>query len=134
MSGRTVKGVVSLLCAVGVASAVILPAASSAESPISQGMSLVFASGKTKSVAGDVVVPVQCIGDGPGFCSGNVTLSRNGHHISIPFSVRGGGHDVLFVPLSLGGKASHPRKVHGVAVTAQPLGPATSTKEFLLAE
>ncbi|HEY2055831.1 MAG TPA: hypothetical protein VGH14_18010 [Solirubrobacterales bacterium] len=97
-------------------------------------MSLVFASGNAKSVADNVVVPVQCLGNGRGFCSGNVTFSRNGHHISIPFSVRGGGRDVLFVPLSLGGKASHPRRVHGVAITTQPLGPATSTQEFLFAE
>lgn len=128
------KGLAALLCVVGIGSALVIPAGAGATSSIAEGMSLVFSAGKTRSVADNVAVPVECVGDSHGFCSGNVTLSRNGHRISIPFSVRGGGHEVLFVPLALGGHANHPRKVHGVATTVQPLGPATSTKEFLYAE
>jgi hypothetical protein len=133
-SGKAARGLTALLCVLGIAS-VIVPVSAGAESSFSaQGMALVFASGKTRSIAGNVAVPVRCLGDGHGFCSGNVTLSRNEHHISIPFSVQGGGHEVLFVPLSLRGGAGHPRRVHGVATTVQPLGPPTSTKEFLNAE
>ncbi|MBS1885395.1 MAG: hypothetical protein JSS97_20790 [Actinobacteria bacterium] len=96
-------------------------------------MTLVFASDSTHEAAGNVAVPVQCLGPDNGFCSGVVTLSRSGHSTSIPFSVRGGGREVLFVPLRLGGRADHPRRVHGVATTDQALGPATSAKQFLYA-
>lgn len=133
-STKNVKALAMLLSVIGVLGAAFVPATAGADSAISPGMSLVFASGKAKSVADNVAVPVRCLGSGSGFCSGNVTLSRNGHRISIPFSVRGGGQDVLFVPLAMGGGANHPRKVHGVATTVQPLGPATSNRAFLLAE
>ena len=96
-------------------------------------MTLVFTNGKARNVADNLAVPVECVG-GDGFCSGEVTLSHRGHHISIPFSVQGGKHEVLFVPLRVRPAKSHPRKVHGVASTIQPRGPATSTKEFLYAE
>lgn len=133
-SGNVAKGLATLLCVLGITSALVIPATAGATSSIAEGMSLVFSAGKARSVAENVAVPVECLGDSHGFCSGNVTLSRNGHRISIPFSVRGGSREVLFVPLSLGGNAGHPRKVHGVATTVQPLGPATNTKEFLYAE
>jgi hypothetical protein len=96
-------------------------------------MSLVFSSGQAHEAAGNLAVPVQCLGSGNGFCSGVVTLSRSGHHIGIPFSVRAGGNEVLFVPLRLTGRGDHPRKVHGVATTDQALGPATSAKQYLFA-
>lgn len=133
-SRNVAKGLATLLGVLGVASALVIPATAGAASSITDGMSLVFSAAKTRSVADNVAVPVECVGDTHGFCSGNVTLSRSGHRISIPFSVQGGSRDVLFVPLSLGGHADHPRKVHGVATTVQPLGPATNTKEFLYAE
>ena len=133
-STKNVKALALLLSVIGVLGAAFVPATAGAQSAASQGMSLVFSTGKAKSVADNVAVPVQCLGSGNGFCSGNVTLSRNGHRISIPFSVRGGGQDVLFVPLALGRGAQHPRKVHGVATTVQPLGPAISSRAFLLAE
>jgi hypothetical protein len=119
-----------------VAGCVVIPASAGADGSLAApGMTLVFASGKTRSIADNVSVPVSCVGAGHGFCSGTITLSRKGHHTSIPFSVRGGGHEVLFVPLRLGaGKSHHAKKVHGVATTVQPLGPPTSTKEFLSAE
>lgn len=132
-STKNVKGLASLLCVFALVGAAFLPATAGAEGAVSQGMSLVFATGKAKSVAGNVAVPVRCLG-GEGYCSGNVTLSRDGHRISIPFSVRGGGQEVLFVPLALRGHSDHPRKVHGVATTVQPLGPATSSRTYLLAE
>jgi hypothetical protein len=131
-SGKRVMTLAPLLFVLGSAS-IALPASAGAEGSISEGMTLVFASGKAKAVTDNVAVPVRCLGGGDGFCSGNVTLSRNGHRISIPFSVRGGGDDVLFVPLALRGTAGHPRKVHGVATTIQPRGPAITTRQFLYA-
>ena len=130
---KSAKVLVSILC-VGVMSVLALPATAGADSPIASGMSLVFATGKAKSVAGNVAVPVQCLGGTKSFCSGNVTLSRNGHKISAPFSVQGGHQEVLYVPLERGRGADRPRKVHGVATTIQSLGPATSNQAFLLAE
>lgn len=123
-------------CAVlGLAGALLLPTAAGANpSAISPGMTLVFTAGKVHNVADNVAVPVQCMGEGTGFCSGVVTLSRSGRRVSVPFSVRGGGHEVLFLPLVVSGTKTHARKVHGVATTVQPRGPATSTKEFLYAE
>lgn len=133
-SGKTAGSLAALLCVLGIAS-LITPAGAGAENSLTGGgLTLVFSGGKARSVAGNVAVPVRCIGAGHGFCSGNVTLSRRGHHISIPFSVQGGRNEVLFVPLTLGGGANHPRKVQGVATTVQPLGPATSTRELLYAE
>ncbi|MBS1888329.1 MAG: hypothetical protein JSU06_14185 [Actinobacteria bacterium] len=132
MSGKVGRGLAAALCVLGVGGASI-PAFAGAQGPAGAEMTLVFASGKTRSVAGSVAVPVRCLGEGDRFCSGQVTLSRNGHHTSIPFSVRGGGEEVLFVPLRLAGGKGHPRKVHGVATTVQPLGPATRTQEFLYA-
>lgn len=131
-SGGTAKGLMTLLCVLGVASAAVIPAAAAADSATAGGMSLVFATGKARNVAGNVAVPVTCVGEGHGFCSGVVALSHQGHRISIPFSVRAGGHELLFVPLRLHA-AKHPRRVHGVATTVQPRGPATNTKEFLYA-
>ncbi|MBS1675924.1 MAG: hypothetical protein JST08_00920 [Actinobacteria bacterium] len=123
------------LAAFGLAGALLVPATAGADaSAISSGMTLVFAAGKAHSVADNVAVPVECLGEGHGFCSGVVTLSRRSHRVSIPFSVRGGSHEVLFVPLRLNGGKAHPRKFHGVATTVQPEGPPTSTKEFLFAE
>lgn len=133
--GNPVKGLTAALAVLGLAGALALPATAGADaSAIAPGMTLVFAGGKAHNVADNVAVPVECLGEGHGFCSGVVTLSRSGHRISVPFSVRGGGHEVLFVPLRLGGGKAHPRKVHGVATTVQPQGPAASTKEFLYAE
>jgi hypothetical protein len=122
----------TLVGALGIAACLTVPAAAGADASASaNAMSLVFASGQAHQAAGNVAVPVQCLGSGDGFCSGVVTLSRSGHSISIPFSVRGGGNEVLFVPLRVSGHGNHPRKVHGVATTDQALGPATSAKQFL---
>jgi hypothetical protein len=132
-SGNRGTWLLALLCVLGVASCVALPASAGADSAGAiGGMTLVFAGSKAQNEAGNVAVPVTCLGDGHEFCSGEVTLSHQGHHISIPFSVRGGGREVLFVPLRLH-TVRHPRRVHGVATTIQPRGPATSAKQFLYA-
>lgn len=133
-SSKTVRGLAVLLGVLGIASAVVPASAGAETSAISPGLSLVFASGNARSVADNVAVPVRCLGYGRGFCSGQVTLSRNGHHISIPVSVRAGGKELIFVPLRLTGVNDHPRRVHGAATTIQPIGPATTTREFLYAK
>lgn len=131
---RNFRRISTLIGALGVAACLAIPASAGAEASASSGaMALVFASGEAHEAAGNVAVPVRCLGPGTGFCSGVVTLSRSGHGISIPFSVRGGGREVLFVPLRLGGRGHHPRRVHGVATTDQALGPVTSTRQFLYA-
>lgn len=133
--GNVSKRLTALLSFLVILSGVAIPASAAAEPSFpAPGLTLVFAGGKARNVADNVAVPVRCVGSGRGFCSGVVTLSREGHRISIPFSVSGGGHELLFVPLRLGPGKSHPRKVHGVATTDQPLGPPTSTREFLYAE
>lgn len=132
--GNSVKQLTAAIAVLGLAGALVLPATAGAQSAAIGGMTLVFSGGNAHSVADNVAVPVECLGEGDGFCSGVVTLSRSGHRISVPFSVRGGSHEVLFVPLRLHGGATHPRKVHGVATTVQPQGPATTTKEFLYAK
>jgi hypothetical protein len=130
--GKTATKLTSAVAVVGLVGALALPAAAGADS-IASGSSLVFANGKTEAVAGNVAVPVECLGSGTGFCSGNITLSRSGHRVSIPFSVENGSKETVYVPLHVTGKA-HAKKVHGVATTVQPQGAPTSTKEFLYAE
>lgn len=129
-ASRRAAAVFSLLA---ITAAVALPASAGADGSFSSGLSLVFAGGRAHAVADNVAVPLECVGSGSGFCSGEVTLSYNGHRISAPVSVRGGGHDVLFVPLSVGSTTRHSRKVHGVATTTEPLGQPVSIKEYLYA-
>jgi hypothetical protein len=129
--GKTSTKLTAAVAVVGLVGALVIPAAAGADSISSS--SLVFANGKTQAVAGNVAVPVECVGSGVGFCSGNITLSRSGHRVSVPFSVANGGKETVYVPLRVTGKA-HAKKVHGVATTVQPQGAPTSTKEFLYAE
>jgi hypothetical protein len=134
-TGRSTQVLAVLGCALGAASFMAIPVSAGADSAISpSATTLVFANNDAHSVSDNVAVSVECLGEAHGFCSGVVSLSRAGHRISIPFSVRGGGHESLFVPLRLETGKSQPRKVHGVATTIQALGPPTSTKEFLYAE
>jgi hypothetical protein len=132
--GNSAKRVVAVVPVLAIVAAVAIPASAGAESSFSSGLSLVFAGGKAHAVADNVAVPVECVGSGSGYCSGEVTLSRKGHRISIPVSVRGGGQEVVMVPLRVGSTKSHPRKVHGVAVTTEPLGGPVTTAEYLYAE
>lgn len=129
--GKTTTKLTAAVAVLGLVGAIAIPATAGAVS-IASGSSLVFANGKAHAVAGNVAVPVECVGAG-GFCSGNVTLSRAGHRVSIPFSVESGSKETLYVPLHVEGK-SHAKKVHGVATTVQPQGSATSTKQYLYAE
>jgi hypothetical protein len=129
--GKTTTKLTAAVAVLGLVGAIAIPATAGADS-VASGMTLVFANGNAHAVAGNVAVPVECLGAG-GFCSGNVTLSRSGHRISVPFSVEGGSKETIYVPLRVEGKA-HAKKVHGVATTIQPQGPATSTKQYLYAE
>jgi hypothetical protein len=96
-------------------------------------MSLVFDGEQALMEAGNVAVPVHCSGDSAGFCSGSVTLSHGGRYTTIPYSVAGGRDDSLIVPLALRATSKHPSKVHGIATTIQPQGPATSTTAIFIA-
>jgi hypothetical protein len=131
--GNSSRRALALVSVLAIAAAVALPASAGADTSLSSGLSLVFAGGKAHAITDNVAVPVECVGAGDGFCSGQVTLSHNGHRVTIPVSVPGGGQEVLIVPLSVGSTKSHPRKVHGVATTTEPLGHPVSIKEYLYA-
>jgi hypothetical protein len=90
----------------------------------------VFTTGTAREVAGNLAVPVSCLGESTDFCSGVLTLSAGGRKASIPFSVQGGSVESIYVPLRLdGGRGA--RKVIAVAGTAQPVGPPASVSEVL---
>lgn len=132
IAGRAMAALLSLLVFSGY---LAFPPPGGAESPISApGMTLVFKDSQARSI-GDttVALPVRCLGDGRAFCSGVVTLSRNGHRHTVPFSVRGGCQEALFVPLRHGIWKGHPRKVRALASTSQPLGAPTLTRELFFA-
>jgi hypothetical protein len=128
--GFTRRHLAGLLFTFALSTGVAAPASAFAEEPVSSpGMELFFAGEYVKSAGGQVVVSVTCVGKGPGFCAGVVTLSSRGHHQTVPFSVRRGTRESLFVPFRLEGA----RKVRGVATTDQRLGPPSSTETFLYA-
>ncbi len=129
--GRRALAVVPVLA---IAAAIVLPASAGADASLASGLNLVFAGGKAHAISNNVAVPVECVGAGEGFCSGQVTLSHDGHRITVPVSVRGGGHEVVIVPLRVGSTKAHARKVHGVATTTEPLGHPVSIKEYLYAK
>jgi hypothetical protein len=115
--------------ALGIVACVALPAGAAAAPP-SETVSLVFSTGTARQVAGNLAVPVRCVGGSTDFCSGVLTLSGSGHKTSIPFSVQGGSGESIFVPLRLEGKAKS-QKVIAVAGTAQPGGPPANITEVL---
>jgi hypothetical protein len=123
---------VALLALLGLA-AILGPAASLAAPPAEApgAMELVFTSDTARSGGGQLAVPVECQGDANGYCSGELTLSRAGERQTVPFSVAGGERESLYVPFAA------PRgrgwKVHGVATTAQRLGPPSSNATYLFA-
>lgn len=105
------------------------PASAGSQVPDSS-MELVFAGSAVNRVGDQLAVPVECLGDAGGFCSGVLTLSRGGRHTSATFSVRGGSRDSLFVasPTARAGG-----KVHGVATTAERVGAPISRATYLYA-
>ncbi|HEY0277912.1 MAG TPA: hypothetical protein VGC32_06555 [Solirubrobacterales bacterium] len=112
-----------------VAACAALPAAASAAPP-SASTSLVFTTGTARPAAGLLAVPVRCLGESTGFCSGVLTLTSGSRKASIPFSVKGGSTESIYVPLRLEG-TRRASKVTAVAATAQPLGPPDSVTEVL---
>src|SRR5690242_16774939 len=91
-------------------------AAGTAAAARAAGMEIDFAGDTAKYAAGQVAVPVECVGERTGFCSGTLTLFWQGKKSVSALSVRGGGDDTIFVPLSTEGRAS-PVKVSAVATT-----------------
>jgi hypothetical protein len=122
-----------LLALLGLA-ALIVPTASFAGIPTQaqSGTELVFAGDTAQSGGGQLAVPVECLGESSGFCSGVLTLSRGGERQTVPFSVEGGDREALFVPFHAAGQG-HGWKVHAVATTTQRLGPPSSHETYLLA-
>ena len=122
------RNLTALLCTIGLAGGLAAPAAAVADTPISMpGMELVFEGARAHSDGDLVSVPVKCLGEGRGFCSGVVTLSSGGHRQTVPFSVQAGARESLFVPLRLDGGG----KVRGLATTDQRLGPPSSIAALL---
>lgn len=118
----------ALLCVLGLTAAAAAPSSAAADSPVFiPGMELVFAGETAQSVGDQIVVPVRCLGESPGFCSGVMTLAGGGHRRTVPFSVRAGARESLFVPLRLEGSGP----LRGTATTDQRLGPPSSTKTLL---
>jgi hypothetical protein len=115
--------------ALGIAACASVPAIAAAAPP-SESVSLVFTTGTAREVAGNLAVPVSCLGESTDFCSGVLTLTGGGRKVSIPFSVQGGSGESIYVPLRLEG-GHRAQKVIAVAGTAQPGGPPASVTEVL---
>lgn len=126
---RTKKLWAALSLAVLVALVAALTSGGSAGAAAFAGAELEFASDTAELAAGEVAVPVECIGGPTGYCSGTLTVSSRGKKSSSSFSVQGGSHETISVPLPLG--AGHPTKLAATATTTQPLGPAIARKAIL---
>jgi hypothetical protein len=92
------------------------------------GAELEFAGDTAEYAAGEVAIPVECVGGPTGFCSGTLTISSRGKKSTSTFSVQGGARESISVPLPTGGR---PTKVAATATTTQPLGPAITRKAIL---
>jgi hypothetical protein len=125
------RNLAAILCALCFGAASIVPAASALAGPPPSAMELVFASETAQRLGGQLGVPVRCLGESTGFCSGTVTLSRAGHSVSTPFSVMGGAREIVFVPLRLDRSTKGSTTVHGTATTAQRPGPPRSVQSLL---
>jgi hypothetical protein len=88
---------------------------------------LEFAADTAEAAAGQVAVPVECIGEPAGLCSGTLALSWHGKRAVSTFSVLGGSRDTVLVPLAAGPRA----RLSAVATTSQSLGPAVVRKAIL---
>ena len=93
------------------------------------GAELEFAGDTAEYAAGQVAVPVECVGGPTGFCSGTLSVTARGKRSVSTFSIQGGSHDTVTVPLPEG--RGQPTKVAAVATTTQPLGPAITRKALL---
>jgi hypothetical protein len=109
--------------------AALLSGASAGAAPFA-GAELEFAGDTAAYEAGEVAVPVECVGGPTGFCSGALTLSSRGRKATSTFSVQGGSHETVLVPLPATG-GGRPTKVAVTATTTQPLGPAVTRKAIL---
>src|ERR1700742_4049432 len=69
------------------------------------GMELEFAGDTATLAAGQVEVPVECVGESTGFCSGALTLTLHGRRSVSTFSVEGGQDETVFVPLPGAGRS-----------------------------
>ena len=63
------------------------------------GAELEFAGDTAAQAAGQVEVPVECVGGPTGFCAGTLTLSSHGRRSTSTFSVQGGSSETVAVPL-----------------------------------
>jgi hypothetical protein len=94
------------------------------------GAELEFAGDTAVQAAGQVEVPVECIGGPAGFCAGSLTLSWHGKQSTSTFSVQGGSSETVAVPLPVEGPGRR-AKIAAVATTTQPLGPAVTRRTIL---
>lgn len=94
------------------------------------GAELEFAGDTAGADAGQVAVPVECVGGATGFCSGTLSLSWRGKRSVSTFSIQGGSKDTVLVPLPVEG---HDRgaRVAALATTSQPLGAAITRRAIL---
>ena len=110
---------IAALLSTGIAGAVTFTAAE-----------LEFADDTADYTAGQVEVPVECVGGPTGICSGSLTLSWRGKRTVTAFSVQGGNRDTIVMSLPREIRV-RPAKVAAVATTTQPLGPAVTRKTIL---
>jgi hypothetical protein len=116
------------------AACLLAPGASGAETPaVRPGMELVFAGQTARVLGDDVAVPVMCVGEQRGICSGVLTLSRAGRKASVAYSVGGGAQDSLFLRFRLDPSSGQPAMVSAIASTDQGLGAPTRTEALLRA-
>jgi hypothetical protein len=94
------------------------------------GMELEFAGDTAELSADQIAVPVECVGESTGFCSGTLSLSWHGKRSVSAFSVQGGYDETVIVPLPIKGLDGRAR-IAAVATTSQPLGPAVTRKAVL---
>jgi len=94
------------------------------------GAELEFAGDTAGYEAGQIEVPVECIGGPTGFCSGSLTISWHARRSTSSFSIQGGSHDTISVTLPAGGPG-RPTKIAATATTTQPLGPAVTRRAVL---
>jgi hypothetical protein len=97
------------------------------------GAELEFAGDSGEYAAGQIAVPVECVGGPTGFCSGTLSISWRGKRSVSSFSVQGGSSDTITVPLPAGSHG-RPTKIAAVATTTQPLGTAVTRKAILRLE